>query len=52
MGLVLRVGSTLNMIFSVTYYLQLHNVICINIISHKYGFNYKCEIGSLGIVEH
>ena len=49
LGPLVRQG-TLNTIFSVTYYFELHNTISIHCISRILPTNH--EIGSLDIIEH
>ena len=43
------ITTTLSIIFSVTYYLELHNVVSMNYISHS--LQKKFQIGCLDIIE-
>ena len=45
-----KLRATLNMKFSIIYYLELCNEISIYCISHI--FTNKCQIGCLDIIEH
>ena len=45
------IETTLNIIFSVTYYLRLHNIIIIYCITLFFSFN-GGQIGCVDIVEH